>query len=107
MENPVPSNIDQPQTVDDFIGPLMSKNETAVNFSLEKVQQKVVNVMGPLARVWKALEDVENDQMLTLFFEKVATNIFKIVLLLGRHHKQQLTTVGSMFSSRSLKNIDN
>ena len=53
MENMIPSNVDQLQTVDDFILPLMSKNETAVNLSLEKVQQKVVNVMGPLARVWK------------------------------------------------------
>ena len=53
MENTIPSNVDQLQTVDDFIVPLMSKNETAVNLSLEKVQQKVVNVMGPLARVWK------------------------------------------------------
>ena len=32
---------------------LMSKNETAVDLSLEKVQQKIVNVMGPLARVWR------------------------------------------------------
>ena len=49
MENPIPSNVDQPQTVDDFIVPLMSKNETAVGLSLEKVQQKIVNVMGPFA----------------------------------------------------------
>ena len=40
--------------VDDFIVPLMSKNETAVDLSLKKVQQKIVNVMTPLARVWKA-----------------------------------------------------
>lgn len=32
MENPVSTNIDQPQTVDDFLGPLTSKNETALEF---------------------------------------------------------------------------
>ena len=84
IENPIPSNFDQPQTVDDFIVPLMSKNETAVVLSLEKVQQKIVNVMGPLARVWKALEDVKNDPTLTLSLEEVATNMDKTVLLLGQ-----------------------
>ena len=84
MENPIPSNVDQPQTVDDFIEPLMSKNETVVDLSLDKVQQKIVNVMGPLARVWKALADVKNDPTLTLSLEEVATNMDKTELLLGQ-----------------------
>ena len=62
----------------------MSKNETAVDLSLEKVQQKIVNVIGPLARVWKALEDIKNDPTLTLSLEEVATNMDKTVLLLGQ-----------------------
>ena len=82
--NPISSNVDQPQTVDDFVVPLMSKNETAVDLSLEKVQQKIVNVMGPLAGVWKALDDVKNDPTLTLSLEEVATNMDKTVLLLGQ-----------------------
>ena len=45
MENSIPSNVDQLQTLDDFFVPLMSKNETIVDLSLEKVQQKIVNVM--------------------------------------------------------------
>ena len=84
MENPIPSNVDQPQTVDDFIVPLMSKNETAVDLSIEMIQQKIVNVMGPLARVWKTLEDVKNDPIITLSLEEVATNLDKAVLLLGQ-----------------------
>ena len=70
--------------VDDFIVPLMSKNETAVDLSLENVQQKNVNIMVPLARVWEALEDIKNDPTLTLSLEKVATNMDKTVLLLGQ-----------------------
>ena len=84
MENPIPSNVDQPQAVDGFIVSLTSKNETAVDLSLEKVQQKIVNVMGPLATIWKALEDVKNDPTLTLSLEEVATNMDKTVLLLGQ-----------------------
>ena len=45
VENPISSHVDQPQTVDDFIVPLMSKNETTVDRSFEKVQQKIVNVI--------------------------------------------------------------
>ena len=84
IENPISSNVDQPQTVDDSIVPLMLKNETTVDLSLEKVQQKAVNVMAPLARVWKALEDVKNDPTLTLSLEEVANNMDKTVLLLGQ-----------------------
>ena len=100
MKNLIPSNVDQPQMVDDLIEPLMSKNETAVDFSLEKVQQKTVNLMGPLARVWKALEYVKNNPTLTLSLEEAATNMDKTVLLLG-HFKQRLTTVVLMLSTQS------
>ena len=76
MEDLIPSNADQAHTVDDFIVLLMSKNETAMDLSLEEVQQKVVNVEGT--------RGCKNDQMLTLSVEKVASNIDQIVLLLGQ-----------------------
>ena len=84
MENPVPSNVHQPQTVDDFIVLSMTKNETAVDLSLERVPHKIGNVMRSLARVWKPLEDVKNDPTLTLSLEEVATNMDKTVLHLGQ-----------------------
>ena len=102
MENPIPSNVDQPKTVDNFIVPLMSKNETAVELSLENVQQKIVNVMRPLARVWKALEDVKNDSTLTLPLEEVATYMDMTVLLLGQACQADSSTIiGSMLSLQS------
>ena len=57
--------------------------------------------MGPLARVWKALEEVKNDPTLTLSFEEVTTKMDKTVLILGQAFQQRLTTVGSMLSSQS------
>ena len=100
MENPIPSNIEQPQTVDDFIVQLICKNETAVDLLLEKVQQKIVNVMGPLSRVCKVLEDLKNDPTLTLSLEEVATNMDKTVLLLGQAF--QAATYHCRFSALSL-----
>ena len=41
METLIPSNDDQPQAVGDFIISLITRNETAVDLSLEKVQQKM------------------------------------------------------------------
>ena len=41
MENLIQSKVDQPHTVDNFIVALMSKNETAVDLSPEKVQQNL------------------------------------------------------------------
>ena len=41
MENLIQSKVDQPHTVDNFIVALISKNETAVDLSPEKVQQKL------------------------------------------------------------------
>ena len=41
MENLIPSNVDQPQKVDDFIVPLMSKNEIAGDLYLRKYNKKL------------------------------------------------------------------
>ena len=38
LENPVLSNVDKPQVMDNFITPLMSDAETSVDLSLEKIQ---------------------------------------------------------------------
>ena len=44
LNNPVPSNIDVPQSIHDFILPIMDRSEVAVDLSLTKIQQKVINV---------------------------------------------------------------
>ena len=49
FENPVPSNVHTPQVMDDFITPLMSKAETSTDFSVKKIQQEIVNMVGPLS----------------------------------------------------------
>ena len=41
MENPIPSNVDLPQMVDDFVVQLMSKNEAAVDLSSGKCNKKL------------------------------------------------------------------
>ena len=51
LENPIPSNVNKPQVVNEFLTPLMTMAEVSIDLSLEKIQQKVVNVMGPLSKV--------------------------------------------------------
>lgn len=68
--------------MDNFIVPMMSKNETAVQLSLEKEQKQIVNVMEPFSTVGKTLEDVTKDRMLTSSIEEVSTNMNYTVLLL-------------------------
>lgn len=42
---------------------------------IDELLQKIVNDIGPLARVWKATEDVKNDQRLTLSVKEGATSM--------------------------------
>ena len=61
LENPVSLNIDKSKVVNDFLTPLMIKSELSSDLSFEKIQQKIVKVMEPLSKVWKAIENVKND----------------------------------------------
>ena len=64
----------------------MTNAEVSSELSLEKIQQKIVNVMGTPSEVWKAIEDVKNESSgeMTLSLEKVATNLDNSVLFLGQ-----------------------
>ena len=63
--------------------------------------------MRPLARVWKALEDVKNDPNLTLSLEEVTTIMDNTVLLLEQAFQAAFTTIDSMLSPQSRKIIEN
>ena len=85
LKNPVPSNVDKPQVMDDFTAPLMSKAETSVDISLEKIQQKITNIMRPLSHAWKAI-DIKNDETgeMTLSLGDIAMSLDKTMLLIGQ-----------------------
>ena len=49
-ENPVPTNVKGAQKLDPFLSPLLSNNEERLDMSLEKLQQRTINVLGPLTK---------------------------------------------------------
>ena len=88
LPNPVPSNIDTPQKVDDFLVSLMTKNEIAQDASFEKIQQKITNIFGPLSKVWHIFDTCKNsDDTSELSFEdlmELSSNVEKTILLVGQ-----------------------
>lgn len=61
VDYPVPSNLDQVKTLDDFMKALLNNSSACKKDSLlERIQQKIVDVMGPFSKLWKGLEDVLN-----------------------------------------------
>ena len=62
MENPVPSNLQEMTILDDFVKTLFVSQTVVTNHhEMRKFQEKVLQIMGPLSRLWKGLEDVRNE----------------------------------------------
>ena len=60
-ENPVPSNLQEVPVLDDFVKTLLvSQTVITTDHQMEKLQEKILQVMGLLSRLWKGLEDVRN-----------------------------------------------
>ena len=57
MENPPPSNLKKIPVPDDFVKALLvSQTAITTDHQMEKFQEKFLNAMGPLSRLWKELE---------------------------------------------------
>lgn len=86
-ENPVPSNVNKPKKLDGYFKEILNenhkRNELKVDDALEKIQDKVVQVMGPLARVWYAVEATTTDSQ-PLSAEELSKAIEQSVLILGQ-----------------------
>ena len=54
--------------------------------TIEKFQKKIVDVIGPLSRLWEGLEDIKNvsDDTVPVFVEDRIELIEQAVLLLGQ-----------------------
>ena len=66
QQNPVPSNISKPRKLDDFLKELLeegNKNHVLrVDHALEKIQQKTINIFGPLSRVWYTIDQARKSK---------------------------------------------
>ena len=87
MENPVPSNLQEVLALDDFVKTLLvSQTVITTDHQMEKFQEEILQVMGPLSRLWKRLEDVQNEssEAVEVPVDTFATLIEQIKLLLGQ-----------------------
>ena len=92
-ENPlvlqlVPENVRGVKKLNDFVKSIMRQSAQALNQDaiMEKFQQKILYVLGPLSRLWKGLEDIKNapDDTVPVPVEDHIKLIEQTVLLLGQ-----------------------
>jgi len=64
--NPRPDNLVTPKKIDDFLTDLLKEkrkaSELALDATLEKAQSKTLDVMGPLSRLWLAVDKVNSHE---------------------------------------------
>eukprot|EP00112_Aurelia_sp_Birch-Aquarium-sp1_P019803 Seg4970.3 transcript_id=Seg4970.3/GoldUCD/mRNA.D3Y31 product="hypothetical protein" protein_id=Seg4970.3/GoldUCD/D3Y31 len=88
--SPVPSNIQGPKKLDDFFKELLEekkkRSELFWDSNLERMQQKTLNVFGPLSKVWMTLEEANNakDDKVEIPLEDLTTSLEHSVMLLGQ-----------------------
>ena len=58
----VPENVRGIKKLDDFLKSIMGKSAQVPNqdATMEKFQQRILDVSGPLSMLWKGLEDIKN-----------------------------------------------
>ena len=89
-QSPVPENMDTVKKLDDFYkDPLKEKkktNEQNLESIFEKLQNKTRDVMCPLAKLWKILEDAKQveDEAVQISVKELFFYVEQIVLLLGQ-----------------------
>ena len=86
-ENPVPSNLQEVPVLYDFVKTLLvSQTVITTDHQIEKLREKIFQVLGPLSRLWKGLEDVRNEssEAVEVPVETFATLLEQTTLLLGQ-----------------------
>ena len=88
-ENPVPSNPQQLKPLDNLIRSLLLPFQTVTtsDCQMERFQGKILDVMGPLSRLWKGLEDLRkasSDEAVEISVDKFVTIVEQVILLLGQ-----------------------
>ena len=87
-ENLVLSNLDEVKPLDDFVRLLLPPQTVMTSdHQIEKVQGKILEVMGLLSRLWKGLENIHkapSHQAVEIRGDKFVTLVEHVTLLLGQ-----------------------
>ena len=85
---PIPEYVRGVKKLDDFVKSIMGQSAQILNqdATMEKFQQKILDVLEPLSRLWKGLEDIKNapDDTVPVPVEDHIKLIEQTVLLLGQ-----------------------
>ena len=86
-ENPFLSNLQQVSVVKDFVKTLLASQTTiSTDQQMKKFQEKTLQVISPLSRVWKVLEDVRNEssEAIEVLADATATLTVQVIPLLSQ-----------------------
>ena len=90
-ENPVPLNLHPPRKMDELMRDLIFEKragslEVAADSNLVKLQQKLLDVMEPLSKIWTIVEKASNSSFEPVEFllPEIPTNLDQTVMLLGQ-----------------------
>ena len=91
VENPVPLNLHPLRKADEFKRDLIFEKragslEVARDSNLAKLQQKLLDVMGPLSKVWTTVEKASNSlfEQVEVSLSEILTKLDQTVMLLGQ-----------------------
>ena len=91
VENPVPLNLHPPRKMDEFMRDLIFEKragslEVAADSNLVKLQQKLLDVMGPLSKVWTIVEKARHSrfEQVEASLPEILINLDQTVMLLGQ-----------------------
>ena len=88
IQQPVPENVRDVKKLDDFVKSVMGQSAQVLNqdATMKGFQQKILDLVGHLSRLWKGLEDIKNvpDNTVPVPVEDHIKLIEQRVLLLGQ-----------------------
>ena len=107
----VPENMDTVKKLDDFLKDLLKEKKKTNGQNLEnifeKLQNKTRDVMGPLTKLWKILEDAKQaeDEAVQISVNELLFYVEQIVLLLGQSsnaitYHRRLNVLGCIMNSQ-------
>ena len=90
FKNLVPDNLDNVKKLDHFLRDILKEksktNEQIIENVLEKLQRKIVDVMGPPSKLWNILKGAkgEEEDAVQISINDLFHYVEQIVLLLGQ-----------------------
>lgn len=89
-ENPVPTNFIKTRRLDEHFKELLDekrkRRELDTDKSLEHIQSKVLQIMGPLSKLWFCLEEAFQSEETSLNLEELLDYIDSTILLVGQSY---------------------